>query len=93
MAAIEEGRVPTEEKEELSREQQIIEAVYLGLRTTDGIDIRGVEEKFGVTFYDLFGEKITPLKEKGLIQTDAKRCRLTRQGLLFLDSVASALIC
>lgn len=92
IAAVGEGRLPTEEREELSREQQIIEAVYLGLRTADGIEIQGFEQKFGVTFYDLFGEKITPLKEKGLIQTDPKRCRLTRQGLLFLDSAVSALI-
>ncbi|QTA92682.1 radical SAM family heme chaperone HemW [Desulfonema magnum] len=86
------GRFPIAEKEILTREQQITEAIYLGLRTTDGIDIEKFDEKFGVSFHEMFGEMTDCFEENGLIKTDEKRCALTRRGMLFLDSVVSALV-
>ncbi len=86
------GRLPIAEKETLSREQQMIEWVYLGLRQTGGIQIEDFNHKFDVSFSSMFGEVLTDLEERGLIAPVKTRCTLTRKGMLLLDSVTSMLI-
>ncbi len=89
---IDAGRFPIEGKEILTREQQIIEAVYVGLRKTHGIDIRRFDGKFGVSFNRTFGEAICCFEEKGLIKTDSECCLLSRKGMLFHNSIVSFII-
>lgn len=91
---IKEGRVPIEEKELLSKEQRMMEMVYLGLRKTDGIDIDAIDENLGINFRQIFAEKIKQLEEDGYIHQimPENRCALSRKGMLFLDSIASMLM-
>ncbi len=85
------GRLPLSGREMLSRSQLMMEAIYLGLRQTEGINIDAFEEKFGVNFHQRFIETLKGLEEKGLIGTAQNRCALTRKGMLFLDSITSML--
>ena len=86
------GRLPIEGKEVLSREQQMIEAISLGLRMTDGIKTDVFDKKFDVSFKKIFAETIAHLEEDGLIRLTENRCLLTRNGMLFADSITSRLI-
>ena len=86
------GRLPRAGEEVLSREQQWIEAVYLGLRQTKGIDVAGVEEKFGVNLTAKYAGVIADLEGKGLIKMSQNRCALTSKGMLYLDSIAAQFI-
>ena len=88
---IKEGRLPIEEKEILSKEQRMMEMIYLGLRKTDGIDIDAIDENLGINFCQIFAEKIKQLEEDGYILRihPKNRCALSRKGMLFLDSIAS----
>jgi oxygen-independent coproporphyrinogen-3 oxidase len=92
---IKEGRVPIEEKELLSKEQRMMEMVYLGLRKTDGIDIDAIDENLGINFRQIFAEKIKQLEEDGYILPlqPKNHCALSRKGMLFLDSIASMFMC
>lgn len=87
---IKEGRLPVEEKEILSKEQRMMEMIYLGLRKTDGIDIDAIDENLGINFRQMFAEKIKQLEEDGYILPiqPENRCALSRKGMLFLDSIA-----
>ena len=85
------GRLPPSEREMLSRSQLMMEAIYLGLRQTEGININAFEEKFGVNFHQRFSETLKSLEERGLIGTAQNRCALTRKGMLYLDSIVSML--
>jgi putative oxygen-independent coproporphyrinogen III oxidase len=87
---IKEGRLPVEEKEILSKEQRMMEMIYLGLRKTDGIDIDAIDENLGINFCQMFAEKIKQLEEDGYILPiqPENRCALSRKGMLFLDSIA-----
>ncbi len=85
------GRLPPSEREMLSRSQLMMEAIYLGLRQTEGININAFEEKFGVNFHQRFIETLRSLEERGLIGTAQNRCALTRKGMLYLDSIVSML--
>jgi oxygen-independent coproporphyrinogen-3 oxidase len=92
IAVIESGRLPVAEREVLSREQQIIETIYLGLRTTAGIDLIGFGEKFGIDFVKAFKEVISDLAEQNYLEVKNSRCALTRQARAFLDSIASMFV-
>lgn len=90
---IESGTPPVEGKEILTREQQIIETIFLGLRQKYGIDIGFFNEKFNVKFGDIFRETISGLKKKGLIFLDKNRCALTKKGMVLLDSICAEFVC
>lgn len=86
------GRLPIEGNEVLSREQQMIEAISLGLRMTDGIKTDAFDKKFDVSFKKIFAETLRYLEEDGLIRLTKNRCLLTRKGMLFADSITTMLI-
>ena len=86
------GRLPRAGKESLSREQLMIEAVYLGLRQTKGIVVDAFDKKFSVNFKAMFTGVITDLEQKGLVKMSQNRCALTSKGMLHLDSIATMFI-
>lgn len=88
---IEAGRLPIEEKEVLSTEQLMMEAIYLGLRTINGIDLAEFNQRFKVDFLRTFDKTITDLEKSGLLKIAQDHCALTRKGLSLLDSITSAL--
>ena len=93
MRDIDKGRLAVEEKEVLNREQLMMEAIYLGLRMTDGIHINVFDQKFNVRFNELFNDIIADLKEKEFIKVAQNRCALTKKGMLFQESITSMFIC
>ncbi len=86
------GRLPLAGEEVLNREQQWMEAVYLGLRQTKGIAVDAIEKRFGINFNTRFARIIADLEEKGLIKSSKNRCALTSRGMLYLDSIAAMFI-
>jgi oxygen-independent coproporphyrinogen-3 oxidase len=92
IAAIESGRLPVAENEVLTEEQQMIEAIYLGLRMTAGIDLVGFKAKYGIDFFKAFKAVITELTERNYIEVKNSRCALTRRGRAFLDSITAMFV-
>ena len=86
---IEAGHLPVEETEVLTAEQLIMEAIYLGLRTFNGIDVEEFNQKFGLDFLQIFHQTITELENEGMIQKEQNRVRLSRKGMSFQDSVTA----
>jgi oxygen-independent coproporphyrinogen III oxidase len=89
---IKDGRLPIGGIETLTEEQQIIETIYLGFRTTGGIDINKFEERFEANFQKTFDAVLAPLIDEMLVELLPGRCRLTRKGMIFLDSVAGRFV-
>lgn len=90
--ALARGRSPVAQRERLTREQRMIEAVYLGLRQTRGIDVDDFNARFGVDFFECFAEPVDALSRETMIQRTANRCALTPRGMVYLDSVAGRLV-
>lgn len=85
------GRGPRAGAERLTVEQQMLEAIMLGMRTSAGIDEAGFRARFGRDFRDICGPAADELAERGLIRLENSRCEPTRQGMLYLNSVVAAL--
>jgi oxygen-independent coproporphyrinogen-3 oxidase len=89
VAEVEGGRSPVAGEEILSKEQLMMEVIYLGLRTISGIDLFAFHRKFEVDFLQTFREIIADLENCGYLQVARGRCSLTREGLAFLDNITS----
>lgn len=85
------GKSPIAEKETLTREQMIMEAIYLGLRTTRGVDLEEFEKMFKIRFEDVFKPEISNFKQEGLLKLTDTCCALTPKGLAYHDSIAARL--
>jgi len=89
---LEEGRFPIDGQEVLSREQMMMESVFLGLRRADGINVSEFNSRFDENFFKIFGKQIDDFEKKGLIATNQTSYALTVKGMLFLDSITSMLV-
>ena len=85
------GKLPIAEKETLTREQMILEAIYLGLRTTRGIGLDNFEKMFGIDFLNTFESKIADLKQEGFLLLSDTHVALSPRGLAYHDSIAAML--
>jgi oxygen-independent coproporphyrinogen-3 oxidase len=92
LAAIESGKTPIADREMLTAEQEMIEAIYLGLRMAQGIDLIGFRKKFEIDFSQAFKVVIADLANKNYLKVGTTHAALTRQGRAFLDSIASMFI-
>ncbi len=89
---IQRGEAPEEGRENLSRTQQITEAVFLSLRMREGLDIKKFNARFLADFRADFEDPLSRLRDSHLLDSDDNRVFLTRKGLLFADHVASVLL-
>ena len=80
--------LPVEEKENLTREQLRLEAWFLGLRTSKGIDKEDFSSRYGEASFSRNAEVLAKLREKGLLTDQDGRLRPTRAGLAVADTLA-----
>jgi len=69
------------EVEPLSRENEMEEFMFLGLRKIQGVSMQRFEELFGVSMDKVYGNVITVMKEKGLLEEVNGFVRLTEDGI------------
>jgi oxygen-independent coproporphyrinogen-3 oxidase len=86
------GRCPVAETETLTREQQMMEFVYLGLRQTDGIDTTDFASRFKEKFSERFESEVSRLVREGLVAQVQDRIRLTHRGMRFLEHVVDRIL-
>jgi len=91
IAELQAGRRAPGGEETLTVDQQMLEVVMLGLRTSAGIDRADFQARFGRDFREIYGAAADELAGRGLLTLDSGRCAPTRQGMLFLNTVVAAL--
>ena len=76
----EEGTVVWQES--LSRQEEMAEFMFLGLRLTQGISLEEFKERFGTGSEEKYGKQIEGLIQKGLLYTPTEgRLALTKKGV------------
>lgn len=63
------------------------EYIFLGLRLTEGIDLRLAEKTPSGAIADRFGDEISELASAGLVEFTGENLRLTAKGMLFSNEV------
>jgi oxygen-independent coproporphyrinogen-3 oxidase len=92
LADLKQSRLPVSGQERLTRNQQMIEALYLGLRKAEGIDLHAFLVKFQIDFKLYFQEVLELFSSLGWTESDNRRCRLTAEGMLFLDFIVNRMV-
>lgn len=70
-----------ESREVLSREAQMEEFMFLGLRMTDGFQRDEFEKNFGVAIEGVYGTELKHLQQEELLLQKEGRIRLTEKGI------------
>jgi oxygen-independent coproporphyrinogen-3 oxidase len=74
------------EEEELSATQSADEALVMGLRLTEGIDVEATAKRFGVPKL-IEWERVHRLERSGHVKLEGPRVQLTQRGRLLLDYI------
>ena len=83
VAAIEQGTLPREQLETVSKDQALEEELFLGLRQLEGIDLARIEDAYGVPIRPRLG----PLLAQGLVELEGSRLRLAPSRLTVSNEV------
>jgi putative oxygen-independent coproporphyrinogen III oxidase len=82
------NRLPVAETETLSFSQQRLEAIYLGLRQSDGIDLAAFEKRFKERLPVADLALLQRLQTEKMVVYDNTTLALTVKGMRYLDSIA-----
>jgi oxygen-independent coproporphyrinogen-3 oxidase len=71
--------------ETLHPAQRAAEAVWLGLRRTEGVDLDRIAARTGIDVAAHFGQVVARQRQRGWVAVEGTRVRLTDAGLLLAD--------
>lgn len=91
LKAVAEGNARLSE-EVLTKNEQMEEEFFLGLRKKSGVSLSRFEQKFETSFENIYGQVVRDLTAEGLVQLDGDRLRMTQKGLFLGDTVAERFI-
>ncbi len=74
-------------EEVLSPDQRLLEELMLGLRLSEGLDLKDLEKKYSRPLVDLNLELIDGLVEDRLALFDGSRLRLSPEGMAIADAI------
>lgn len=78
---------PRGEEEILSRDQVLGEAMFLGLRILEGINMNEFSKRYLIRPDDYFGKQIEENVAKGLLEIEGDSLKLTYKGLFLANEV------
>jgi oxygen-independent coproporphyrinogen-3 oxidase len=73
--------------ETLRPKQRASEALWLGIRRRDGVDLQQVGERLSLPVASMFADVVARQQSAGWVELDGPRLRLTPAGLLLADRV------
>lgn len=91
IAALKAGRPPVAGREILGPTELATEAVYLGLRQTEGIDPAQWREQFGNDFDQVFRKPLERFRKEGWMDFSGRRWRVTGRGRRRMNGIVERL--
>ncbi|GFH42574.1 coproporphyrinogen III oxidase [Lactococcus hodotermopsidis] len=79
-------------QEKLSQKEQMEEELFLGLRKKSGVNTQAFTEKFGQDFDKIYGQTVSTLIDKKLLERSHDSIFMTRQGLMLGNDVFEAFL-
>lgn len=86
------GASPVATRETLSSKAQLEEALFMGLRLTDGVSRTWFGARFGLDPLEAYAQGLQPWLESGHVWTVGDRFGLTREGMLVANSILSEFV-
>ena len=89
---IESAASPIVDEQELSPTDVRAEALFLGMRLMQGVDLRRYRESFGIDLRNEHAEDLDRFQKAGLVEFEGDLVRLTRTGALLSNEVFAAFV-
>jgi oxygen-independent coproporphyrinogen-3 oxidase len=90
---LERGDSPVIERRVLTSDERLEDALFTGLRLTEGLDLTAIATRYGVDVWDRFGPDLARFVDAGLLVYEpGRRIRLTRSGMLLANEVMAVFI-
>jgi oxygen-independent coproporphyrinogen-3 oxidase len=86
------GEPPGVDVHRLTDAERLGDALFMGLRLSDGVDERAIERRYGVDVWRRYGSDLQPYVEGGLLMREDRRMRLTRRGMLLAHEVMAVFV-
>lgn len=90
MQEIQQGKIPAE-TEYLTIENRINEYIMTSLRTSKGLNINLIAERFGTDYSESIRKEIEKFSDKNWLEINDQKISLSLEGKLFADHIASEL--
>ncbi len=91
ITALSQQRLPSRSSETLTRSQQRLEALYLGLRQSAGIDLARFRQAFGADALCIDPKLLQRLEQEQMVHCDGTTLALTLKGMRYMDSIVPLL--
>jgi oxygen-independent coproporphyrinogen-3 oxidase len=86
------GQATGIEHRELSRSEQLEEALFTGLRLSAGVNIEEAGLTYGSDVWRRYGDALTPFLAEGLLQREGPVLKLTRRGMLVANEIMAVFV-
>jgi oxygen-independent coproporphyrinogen-3 oxidase len=91
-AAVAPGGALVAEARRLSPQDRMEEALFTGLRLSEGVSADAVQARYGIDLWAEFGSDLQPFRDLGWLIYDEGRLRLTRGGMLLAHEIMAVFI-
>lgn len=75
-----------------SSQEQLGDALFTGLRLSDGVSLHEVNRRYAVDVWERFGDQLEPFIEEGLLRRSPDRLWLTRRGMLLAHDIMAVFV-
>jgi oxygen-independent coproporphyrinogen-3 oxidase len=86
------GQSPVAERRPRSRETQLEEALFTGLRLTEGLDLDDVGRRYDTDVWARYAHPLQPSLDAGLAVREGSRLRLSRDGMLLANEILAVFV-
>ena len=80
------------ERRLLGEQERIGDALFMGLRLVEGLDLVRIRQRYGIDVMERYGEELRKYIDSGVLVESENRLRLTRQGMLIANEVMSTFV-
>lgn len=86
------GRDVVSERRVLTPAAMVEEALFMGLRLSDGVDLAVIDTRYAVDTWERYGTALEPHMAAGLVHREGSRLQLTREGMLLSHEVMTVFV-
>lgn len=92
VARVAAGESPAVDRRTLSPSERLEEALFMGLRLAEGVDVEAIGRRYGMDVWARFGAALQPFVEERLLLREGPRVRLTREGMLVANEIMQVFV-
>jgi oxygen-independent coproporphyrinogen-3 oxidase len=89
---IREGQSVVADQRRLGVDERLAEALFMGLRVSEGVDLAAIAERYGIDVWDRYGRALFPFIESGHVRYDGTRLQLSRAGMLVANEILTVFV-